>query len=76
MFTAPMAWSSSGLGRRPLKAEIGGSNPLQATKLSQVRSFPGLFCFLYRLWGFEQMRSIRAEKIALVQQSETSSHQS
>ena len=26
-----MAWSSSGLGRRPLKAEIGGSNPLQAT---------------------------------------------
>ena len=26
-----MARSSSGLGRRPLKAEIGGSNPLRAT---------------------------------------------
>ncbi len=26
-----MAWSSSGLGHRPLKAKIGGSNPLQAT---------------------------------------------
>lgn len=26
-----MAWSSSGLGRRPLKAEIGSSNLLQAT---------------------------------------------
>ena len=33
-----MAWSSSGLGRRPLKAEIGGSNPLQATMISKARS--------------------------------------
>ena len=33
-----MAWSSSGLGHRPLKAKIGGSNPLQATKTSG-RSF-------------------------------------
>ena len=28
-----MARSSSGLGRRPLKAEITGSNPVRATKL-------------------------------------------
>ncbi len=27
-----MARSSSGLGRRPLKAEITGSNPVRATK--------------------------------------------
>ncbi len=31
-----MARSSSGLGRRPLKAEITGSNPVRATKNSQV----------------------------------------
>ena len=35
-----MARSSSGLGHRPLKAEIEGSNPLRATTDSQVR---GLF---------------------------------
>lgn len=29
-----MARSSSGLGRRPLKAEITGSNPVRATHFS------------------------------------------
>ncbi len=28
-----MARSSSGLGRRPLKAEIAGSNPARATEI-------------------------------------------
>ena len=28
-----MASSSSGLGRRPLKAEIAGSNPVEATRI-------------------------------------------
>ena len=40
-----MAWSSSGLGRRPLKAEIGGSNPLQATMISKARSDERAFLF-------------------------------
>ena len=40
-----MAWSSSGLGRRPLKAEIGGSNPLQATTISKARSDERAFLF-------------------------------
>ena len=30
-----MARSSSGLGHRPLKAEIEGSNPLRATTFNQ-----------------------------------------
>ena len=40
-----LAWSSSGLGRRPLKAEIGGSNPLQATTIvtGQAIAWPVLF---------------------------------
>ena len=38
-----MAWSSSGLGHRPLKAKIGGSNPLQATTNLQKPSFEGFF---------------------------------
>ena len=38
-----MARSSSGSGRRPLKAEITGSNPVRATK-SYPRVFePGVF---------------------------------
>lgn len=37
------ARSSSGLGRRPLKAEITGSNPVRATK-GKYFNFP--FCFL------------------------------
>ncbi len=44
-----LAWSSSGLGRRPLKAEIGGSNPLQATMISKARSDER--AFLLRLIG-------------------------
>ena len=42
---AILAWSSSGLGRRPLKAEIGGSNPLQATTIvaGQAIAWPVLF---------------------------------
>ena len=42
-----VAPSSSGLGRRPLKAEVAGSNPVGATKKLQVRSAqaPDLFLF-------------------------------
>lgn len=36
-----MARSSSGLGRRPLKAEISSSNLLRATKRSQVIGYAG-----------------------------------
>lgn len=36
-----MARSSSGLGRRPLKAEISSSNLLRATKQSQVIGYAG-----------------------------------
>lgn len=36
-----MARSSSGLGRRPLKAEISSSNLLRATKKSQVIGYAG-----------------------------------
>ena len=48
-----LAHSSSGLGRRPLKAEITGSNPVCATILSntfvsvRLRSGSGRFAF----WG-------------------------
>ena len=46
-FDVPMARSSSGLGRRPLKAEITGSNPVRATNTSQVRAkVSGLFSYL------------------------------
>ena len=39
-----LAPSSSGLGRRPLKAEIAGSNPVGATTKLQPGSIsPGLF---------------------------------
>ena len=41
-----MASSSSGLGRRPLKAEIVGSNPIEATKCSACNFGCRLFCFL------------------------------
>ena len=41
-----MAWWCSGLGHRPLKAKIGGSNPLQATTNLQKPSFEGFFLFL------------------------------
>ena len=60
-----MAWSSSGLGRRPLKAEIGGSNPLQAT-IEYCRSGDCLACFGFfvRLWGFEPMRWNSVKKTA------------
>ena len=40
-----MAPSSSGLGRRPLKAEVAGSNPVGATKFSRLRVFSAFFCF-------------------------------
>ncbi len=39
-----MAHSSSGLGHRPLKAEITGSNPVCATKSRRLGMFPGAFC--------------------------------
>ena len=38
-----MARSSSGLGHRPLKAEIRGSNPLRATKRAKTPVFTGVF---------------------------------
>ena len=38
-----MAPSSSGLGRRPLKAKVAGSNPVGATKLYPGHVFRGLF---------------------------------
>src|SRR3990172_12498301 len=40
------ARSSSGPGHRPLKAEIAGSNPARATKLSEPGHCAGLFVFL------------------------------
>ena len=43
-----MAWSSSGLGHRPLKAKIGGSNPLQATIVIFCEPFEAG----YQLGGF------------------------
>ena len=43
-----MAWSSSGLGHRPLKAKIGGSNPLQATTAHFCEPFEAG----YQLGGF------------------------
>src|SRR5258708_31297162 len=57
------AHSSSGLGRRPLKAEITGSNPVCATicpfLIASARSRSGLrrFClfkFVSLLWGAQQ----------------------
>ena len=42
-----MASSSSGLGRRPLKAEIVGSNPIEATKFSACNFGCRLFYFTY-----------------------------
>ena len=38
-----MAPSSSGLGRRPLKAKVAGSNPVGATKFSRLRIFSAFF---------------------------------
>ena len=42
-----MAPSSSGLGRRPLKAKVAGSNPVGATKCSA-----GAFASAFLLSGF------------------------
>ena len=39
-----MAPSSSGLGRRPLKAKVAGSNPVGATKCS-AEAFASAFCY-------------------------------
>ena len=57
--SAYVAPSSSGLGRRPLKAEVEGSNPFGATKKQQARAHALAFFFsLRRLlayrtkWGF------------------------
>lgn len=40
-----VAPSSSGLGRRPLKAEIAGSNPVEATKEFSLHKCAGFFVF-------------------------------
>ena len=42
-----MARSSSGSGRRPLKAEITGSNPVRATKSYPRVLEPGVFFYMY-----------------------------
>ncbi len=57
-----LAWSSSGLGRRPLKAEIGGSNPLQATMIvtGQAIAWPVLF--------FGQVAGIRTDEVEFRQE--------
>ena len=45
-----MARSSSGLGRRPLKAEITGSNPVRATiDCSRLLWEPFSYCLLSQL---------------------------
>ncbi len=46
--SAYVAPSSSGLGRRPLKAEVEGSNPFGATKKQQARVFALAFFFSLR----------------------------
>ena len=46
--SAYVAPSSSGLGRRPLKAEVEGSNPFGATKKLQARAFALAFFFSLR----------------------------
>lgn len=54
-----MARSSSGLGRRPLKAEISSSNLLRATTPSQAGdSLPSLFAFSGHDWR-EGRRALR-----------------
>ena len=42
-----MARSSSGLGHRPLKAEITGSNPVRATNIPAGQSTNSLACFRF-----------------------------
>ena len=56
-----MAWSSSGLGHCPLKAKIGGSNPLQATTVIFCEPFEaghqlGGFAFFVSLFYDRQLR--------------------
>ena len=46
-----MARSSSGSGRRPLKAEITGSNPVRATKSYPRVLQPGVFLYMYASLG-------------------------
>ena len=47
-----MASSSSGLGRRPLKAEIAGSNPVEATKEFSLHKCAGFFVFTTQMQAF------------------------
>ena len=47
-----MASSSSGLGRRPLKAEIAGSNPVEATKEFSLHKCAGFFVFAAQMKAF------------------------
>ena len=55
--SAYVAPSSSGLGRRPLKAEVEGSNPFGATKEQQARAFALAFFFsLRRLLAYRTKR--------------------
>ena len=55
--SAYVAPSSSGLGRRPLKAEVEGSNPFGATKKQQARASALAFFFsLRRLLAYRTKR--------------------
>ena len=60
-----MARSSSGSGRRPLKAEITGSNPVRATK-SYPRVFePGVFFYMYASPGGHLSSRCRPPRLVL-----------
>ena len=48
-----MAPSSSGLGRRPLKAEVAGSNPVGATRT--FRAALGAALFVVHSWNGEDL---------------------
>ena len=55
--SAYVAPSSSGLGRRPLKAEVEGSNPFGATKKQQARAYVLAFPFGF-LYLLQMLRSV------------------
>jgi (2Fe-2S) ferredoxin len=48
------ARSSSGLGRRPLKAEITGSNPVRATKTGEQFCSPFIFKFPFKMKRYDK----------------------
>ena len=60
-----MARSSSGLGHRPLKAEITGSNPVRATKTPGQRLKSLAFFFACETKAFTVSGLSRRSSIAL-----------